>query len=96
MASGVAENIPDHPRIVRPIGAEFELEDDAGRHADSEIDGEQGHPELGQALPLGVAGAHVDRFVKGAEKGKPQGQRDENPVIHGRHGELRPGPVHHT
>ena len=91
-----AEDIADHPRVVGPVGAELEFQDEPGGHADGEVDTEQLHPELGQPLPLLVAGAHVDGVVKGEDPGEPQGQRHEDPVVHGGQGELAPGPVDHA
>ena len=91
---GRAEDVTHHPGVVGPVGAELELHDDAGGDPDGEVDAEEGHPELGQLLPALVAGLDVDRLEESDQKGEPQSQRHENPVIHGGQGELRPGPVH--
>jgi hypothetical protein len=90
-----AEDIAHHPRIVRPVGAEFKFQDNAGGDADGKVDAEQGHPEFGDPLPFLVAGFDIECFKKGKQEGKPQGERHKDPVIHGRKGKLSPGPVYH-
>ena len=55
-------------RIVRPVGAEFEFEDDAGSDADREVDSEDPHPKLDGAFPKLVAGTVVDGLHDGADE----------------------------
>ena len=50
----------DEVGVVRPVGAEFEFEDEARGYADGEIDTEQAHPEFRRAFPEGIARAVVD------------------------------------
>jgi hypothetical protein len=57
-----AENVADEVGVVRPVGAEFEFEDEARGYADGEIDTEQAHPEFRRAFPEGIARAVVDGF----------------------------------
>ena len=42
---GRAENVADVAGVVRPVGAELELHDDAGGDAHGEVDGEDAGPE---------------------------------------------------
>ena len=75
-----------------PVGAELEFEDDARGHSEGEVDAEKEHPELGHCQPLGgggVAGfaaAVIDGLHDCHNHGEAQGERHEEPVIHGREG----------
>ena len=68
------EDIPDKPTIVRPVGSELELEDQARRHADREVDREDADPEFRRALPEGIARAVVERFHDRADETEPERQ----------------------
>ena len=76
-----AENIAHEPGVVRPVGAEFKFEDDAGGNADNEIDSKQGHPEFGDVLPLLFACSHILGFHDGDNEGEPEGERHKQPVV---------------
>ena len=91
-----AENVAHEMGVVRPVGPEFEFEDDARGHADGEVDPEDAHPEFRRPFPERVARPVIDRFHDGADEAQTEGQRHEQPVVDGRHGELRPRPVHHV
>ena len=79
--------------VVRPVGAEFEFEDEARGYADGEIDTEQAHPEFRRAFPEGIARAVVDGFHDRADDAQSQREGDEQPVVDRRHGELGPRPI---
>ena len=87
------EDVAHKPRVVAPVGTEFEFEDDARGDAHGKIDGEEFHPELGGVLPKliflddikGLHRCHNDR--------QPEGERYENPMVPGRQSELRPRPI---
>ena len=87
------EDVAHEVRIVRPVGAELEFEDDARGYADGEIDAEQAHPESGRAAPERVARADVEGLHDGDEESQSERQRHEEPVVDGRQGELRPRPI---
>ena len=44
-----AEDVTHEPGVVAPVGAELEFKDDTRSDADSEVDGEKLHPELGRS-----------------------------------------------
>ena len=90
------ENVADEMGVVRPVRAELELEDQARRHADREVDREDADPEFRRALPEGIARAVVERFHDRADETEPERQRHEQPVVDRRHRELRPRPVYHV
>ena len=87
------EDVAHEMRVVRPVGPEFEFEDQARGHADGEVDAEQAHPEFGRALPELITRADVKGLHDGDDEPQPQRERDEKPVVNGRHGELRTRPV---
>ena len=88
-----AENVAHEVGVVGPVGPEFEFEDQARGHADGEVDAEQAHPEFGRAEPERVLRADVKGLHDGDEEAQPERQRDEQPVVDGRHGELCARPV---
>ena len=85
---GCAEDVADEPGVVAPVGAELEFEDEAGGHADGEVDAEEFHPEFGGVEPVRVAGARPDGFHDGHHEGEAQGEGYEHVVVHGREGKL--------
>ena len=87
------EDVAHEMRVVGPVGAEFEFEDDARRHADGEVDAEQAHPEFGGPFPEFVARADVEGLHDGEDEAQSQRERHEKPVVDGRHGELRTRPI---
>jgi hypothetical protein len=99
MASGAPNTLPDIPRVVRPVHAELELLDDAGDHADGEVDEKEPAPEdspssstcqvLDRVVPVLVGRRLHDR----QQQGQPDRQGDENEVKDGRDPELPPRQV---
>ncbi len=87
------EDVTHEPGIVRPVGAELELEDDTCGDTHGEVHAEQFLPELGSCLPelilrtivIGLYDTHNDR--------QSEGQGHEEPVVDCRESELRPRPV---
>jgi len=89
------ENIAYEVRIVRPVGAEFEFENDSRCYADREIDPENPHPELRRPFPKLVAGTVIDALHDRADDAETEGQRHEQPMVNGCHRKLRARPVDH-
>ena len=88
------EDVAHEVGVVRPVGAELEFENQSRGYADGEVDAEQPHPELRRAAPEGVARAVVAGLHQGAQDAQTERQRDEEPMVNGRQGELRPRPLH--
>ena len=88
-----AEDVAHEVRIVGPVGAELEFEDQPRGDADGEIDAEEAHPEFGGPEPEFVLRADVEGFHDGDQESQSERQRDEQPVVDGRHGELRTRPI---
>ena len=84
-----AEDVADVVRVVGPVGAELELQGDAGGHAHGEVDAEQDAPELGHALPDLATGHHVDRLHDREHEHQAERQRHEQEVIQRGQGELQ-------
>ena len=55
-----AENVPDKPGIIAPVGSELELKNETRGNSHGEIDSEEFHPELGGLLPEFVFFDEVD------------------------------------
>ena len=88
-----AEDVADIMRVVGPVGAELELERDAGRHAHGEVDSEEFPPELRHVLVDRLAGHDVDALHDHQQPDHAQRQRDEEEVVQRRRGELQPRQV---
>ena len=91
-----AEHISNEPGIIAPVGAELELENEAGGDAHCKIDGEELHPEARCLLPEFVFLDEVQRLHYGHDKRQAQSQRHEEPVVGRRHGELDSGPEYYV
>ena len=63
-----AEDVADESGVVRPVHAELELLNDAGGQPEDEVDREQLAEELGEAQPLGIAGAHPKGLHQGHDE----------------------------
>lgn len=85
-----SEYVADEPRLVAEVGPELELKDDSCRDADGEVDTEYLHPELRGVFPEVHLADDVERLHNGHYHRQSEGQRDEDPVIAGSQGELRP------
>ena len=87
------EDIAHEPRVIAPVGPELEFQNQTGSHAYREIDPEDLHPELGGLFPKGIACLYIDCLHDAHDHGKTQCQGNKEPMVHGRHRELRPRPV---
>ena len=87
---GGAEDVADEAGVLRPVHAELELLDDAGGHAQGEVDEQDLAEELRGDPPLLVAGAQVERLHEGHQRGQADRERDQDEVVDGRDGELPP------
>jgi hypothetical protein len=58
--------------VVRPVGAELELQREAGGDAHREVDAEQLAPELRHVLVDLLAGHHVDGFHDDEQPGQAE------------------------
>ena len=85
---GRSENVADVAGVVRPVGAELELHDDAGGDAHGEVDGEDAGPEAGHGVVAGVAGSQVHGLHEDQEGAEADRQRREQVVEHDGQGEL--------
>ena len=90
------EDIAHEPGVIAPVGPELEFQNQAGSHTDSEIDPEDLHPELGGLLPEHIACLYVNGLHDTHDHGQAQCQGDKEPMVHGRHRELRPRPINQT
>ncbi|MDT4846649.1 hypothetical protein FQZ97_806800 [compost metagenome] len=88
-----AEDVAHVVRVIGPVGAELELQRDAGGHAEREVDAEELAPEAGHVLPDDVARHHVHAFHDHQQPHHAQRQRHEEEVVHGRRSELQAGEV---
>ena len=89
------EDVADKPRIVTPVCAEFEFENNACGHSDGEVDAEEFLPELGGPLPKVVFFAYVDGFHDAHDESQTECERHEQPVIARCEGKLRARPVYY-
>jgi hypothetical protein len=85
-----AEDVADEARVGRPVGAELELHDDAGRDPDHKGHGEQAEPEVGGAAIDVPAGAPARGLQQGNEQRQPDGDGREQEVEHDGQRELQP------
>ena len=85
-----SEDVTHEPGVVAPVGAELEFEDDTCSYADSEVDGEKLHPELGGLFPELVFFHDINSLHYGHYDGESQSERDENPMISSGESKLRP------
>ena len=86
-----AEDVADEAGIDGPVGAELELHDDSGRDADGEGNGEEFDPELGEAVPVGIACLEPDGLEDDEEHSHPDGKGRKEVVHHNGEGELDSG-----
>ena len=86
------EDISDKPAVVRPVCSELEFKDNSGCDTDGKVDSEELLPELSGLLPELISTTIVLRLSQGHNDAQPEGQRNEEPVIHGRQSKLRPRP----
>ncbi len=77
-----AEDVAHKAGVHGPVGAELELHDDAGGHADGKIHGEDLGPEPRGFLVEDVAGAEEHPFEIDHHGPEPDGQRGEEVVEH--------------
>ena len=87
-ARGGAEDVAHKAGVDGPIGAELELHDDSGGDTDGESDGEQFDPELGEAVPVGIACFQPDGLEDDEEHSHPDREGREEVVHHNGEGEL--------
>ena len=73
---------------MRPGHPELELLDDAGDHADGEVNQEQLAVEAGEAVVFGLLRLVERRLEDGDKEGESDRQGDEEEVEDGRHAEL--------
>ena len=71
------EDVADEPTVVRPVGAELKLHDQAGGDTDGEVDAEEFHPELCCCLPMFFPCLDIQGFHDGLDNTQSQGERDE-------------------
>ena len=84
------ENVAHIFGVARPVGAELELQGDAGHHAQREVDEKKFAPEFDMAFPDFIAGTHIACFHPGENHGKPQGEGNQNEMEKNGHSELQP------
>ena len=85
-----AEDVAHVGRVPRPVGAELELQRDAGDDPHGKVDQEKLAPELGHLEVGFVAGARVLSLHDRDQHRQPQRQRDEEKVENRGRGELQP------
>ena len=83
------EDVAHEPRVVAPIGTEFEFKDDARSDTHGKINGEEFHPELGCPFPELVFLDDIKGLHGCHDHCQTEGQRDENPMVTGRQSKLR-------
>ena len=100
-----SEDVAHEPRVVGPVGAKLELEDDACGDAHGEVDAEEALPELGGLLPEGSVGLRGVALADGLlcaivaclddahDDGQTERQGNEEPVVDCRERELGSRPV---
>ena len=79
-----AEDVAHEPRVVRPVGAELKLQDDARSHTHSEVDTEEFLPELGGVFPETLLRAIVARLHNAHDDGQAKRQGHEQPMVDSR------------
>lgn len=84
------EDIANVARVLRPIESELELLNNAGCHAECEVDEEDLAEELRHAEVLRVPTAQPPSLHNCHEWRKSDGERYQNEVVHGRNTELPP------
>src|SRR5208337_5257405 len=77
--------------ILGPVGAELELQGDAGYHPHREIDDKDLPPEPGHPPVLLISGLDVHRLHDGDQDGQSQSERDKEEMEKGGHRELQAG-----
>ncbi len=85
-----AEDVAHEPAVAAPVHPELELLDDAGHHADGEVDQEQLPEEPGEPQVLLLAGPVPGGLEPGDREREADGQRDEQEVVDGGDPELPP------
>ena len=88
-----AEDVADEAGVVAPVHAELELLDDAGDHANGEVDREELAEELRQPQVLVLARAQPRDLHAEDDGGQADRHRHEEEVVDGRDGELPSGDV---
>ncbi|MNC11176.1 hypothetical protein D3C75_588660 [compost metagenome] len=90
-----AEDVADIVGVVGPVGAELELQGDAGGDPHDEVDTKQLAPEAGDVLVDHLAGHHVGGLGDHQDPGQPQGEGHKQKVEHRRRAELYSGEADH-
>ena len=85
-----AEHVADELRVDRPVHAELELLDEAGRDTDREVDQKQRAEEVRQPQPRLVARPPPQRLEDRDDRAQAQRQRHEQEVIERRRRKLGP------
>ena len=85
------EDVADEPGVVRPVHAELEFLDDAGRDADGEDQAVDLDPEERQAAPHRVLRPHVDDPDDHEHQAQPHREWREDEVEARGQGELDSG-----
>ena len=87
------ENITYKPRIITPVRTKLKLQDQSCRYTNGEVDTEKFHPELGCPLPKFIACFIIQRLHYSHHHSQSEGERNENPVVHGCHRKLGSRPI---
>ena len=87
------ENIPHKPRIITPVRTKLKLQNQPRCHTDGEVNTEKFHPKLGSPLPEFIACFIIQRLHYSHHHSQSEGERNENPVVHGCHRKLGSRPI---
>jgi hypothetical protein len=85
-----AEDVADQPRVRRPVHPELEFLDQAGDHADRDIDDQQDAEEPGQPQVLIPLAAIPGRLQQRGQESQADRDRHEKEMIDGHKRELPP------